>query len=58
MDLTIYNFAAALRNGTIGVQGDTSGRTKPPVDIKTKVVFQYKEHILKRNICFDGLAVV
>ena len=31
----------------VQVQGDTSGRTKPPVDIKTK------ELILKRNCCFD-----
>ena len=31
------------------VQGDTSGRTKPPVDIEVKVVFYYKDPILKRN---------
>ena len=35
------------------VQGDTSGRIKPPVDIKAKDVFQYKLFILKRNFCFD-----
>ena len=35
------------------IQGDTSGRTKPPVDIKTKVAFQYMLFILKRNFCFD-----
>ena len=28
------------------VQGDTSGSSQPLVDIKTKVAFQYKEHIL------------
>ena len=31
---------------------DTSGRTKPIVDMKTKVAFQYKLSILKRNFCF------
>ena len=35
------------------VQGDHSGCDKPPVDTKAKVAFQYKEHILKHNSCFD-----
>ena len=26
---------------------------QPPVDTKTKVAFQYKGLILKRNFCFD-----
>ena len=33
-------------------QGDTSGRTKPTVDMKTKVAFQYNLFILKHNFCF------
>ena len=32
----------------------TSGRTKSPVDIITKVAFQYKLFILKRNFCFHA----
>ena len=39
-------------NTSYYVQGDTSGRTKPDVDMKTKVVFQYKLFILKHNFCF------
>ena len=35
------------------IQGDTSGSSQPPVDIKTKVVFQHMLLILKRNFCFD-----
>ena len=35
------------------VQGDTSGRTKPPVDIKAKVAFQYNLFTLKHTSCFD-----
>ena len=35
------------------VQGDTSGSSQPPVDIKTDVVFQYMRLILKRNFCLD-----
>ena len=35
------------------LQGDTSGRTKPIVDMKTKVVVQYKLYKLKRNWCFN-----
>ena len=31
------------------VQRDTSGRTKPPVDIDVKVAFYYKDLILKHN---------
>ena len=33
------------------IQGDHSGSSQPTVDIKTKVVFQYKPFILKRNFC-------
>ena len=35
------------------LQGDHSGCAKPPVDIKTKVAFEYLGLILKRNFCFD-----
>ena len=35
------------------VQGDTSGCSPGFVDIKAKVAFQYKDHILKLNFCFD-----
>ena len=35
------------------VQGDSTGSFQLPVDIKTKVAFYYKEHILKRILCFD-----
>ena len=34
------------------IQGDTSHCSLGSVDVKTKVAFQYKEHILKRNFCF------
>ena len=34
------------------IQGDYSGCDKPPVDIKTKILFQYEELILKHNTCF------
>ena len=34
------------------IKGDHSGSSQPPVDIKTKVVFQYKPFILKHNFCF------
>ena len=37
----------------ITVQGDTSDSSKPHVDINTKLAFQYKLLILKRNFCFD-----
>ena len=37
---------------TTTVQGDHSGGSQPPVDIKTKVAFQYKPLILKHNFCF------
>ena len=33
------------------IKGDTCGRTKPPVDIKTKVAFHYRLFILKRHFC-------
>ena len=33
--------------------GDHSGCVMGCVDIKTKVAFYYKVHILKRNLCFD-----
>ena len=35
------------------IQGDHSGCSQPPVDIKTKVPFQYEAYLLKRNFCFD-----
>ena len=35
------------------VQGDPSGCSLGFVDIKTKVEFSYKDHILKRYLCFD-----
>ena len=35
------------------VQGDTSHWFKPPIDIKTKVAFQYMGLILKQNFCSD-----
>ena len=34
------------------IQGDHSGCSQPPIDIKTKVAFQYKPLILKHNFCF------
>ena len=34
----------------LDVQGDHSGCVKPSVDIKTKVLFYYEVHVLKRNI--------
>ena len=47
-----------LKSVFLGLKGDTSGRTKPPVDLKTKVVFygfsiKTKELILKRSFCVD-----
>ena len=38
------------------IQGDHSGSSKPPVDIKTKVVFQDKAFILKHNLSFHVFA--
>ena len=35
------------------VQGDHSGCVKPPVNIKTKVVFYYIGLVLKHNFGFD-----
>ena len=35
------------------IQGDTTGSSQPPVDIKTNGVFQYMLLILKHNFCFD-----
>ena len=35
------------------VQGDPSGSSQPPVDIKTKVAFQYMIVIPKHNFCFN-----
>ena len=32
------------------LQGNHSGCVKPPIDIKTKVVFYYEAHKLKRNL--------
>ena len=46
------NFMSPGRQGHIfakSIQGDTSGRTKPPVDIDVKVAFYYKGLLLKRN---------
>ena len=44
----------AFHHQTITIlQGDTSGMTKPPIDIKTKVALRYKIFILKCNFCFD-----
>ena len=34
------------------LQGDHSGCVKPPVDIKTIVLFLYEAHVLKCNLCF------
>ena len=50
----IYSVAGMFRQKPCAlIQGDKSGKTKPPVDIKTKVAFQYKRLILKRNFYFD-----
>ena len=35
------------------LQGEYSGCSLGVVDIKTKVVFQQEDHIIKRNLCFD-----
>ena len=35
------------------VQGDHLRCSQPPIDIKTKVLFQYKEHELNRSLCFE-----
>ena len=34
-----------------GCQGDDSGSSQPPVDIKTEVSFKFEPHVLKRNLC-------
>ena len=36
------------------LQGDQAACSKPPVDTKAQVAFQYMSVILKRNFCFDG----
>ena len=41
------------QNGLDSLQGDPSGSSQPPVDIKTKVAFQYMLLILIHNFCFD-----
>ena len=38
---------------SVVIKGDPSGWSQPPVDIEAKVALYYKEHILKRNFCFD-----
>ena len=35
------------------IQGDTSGCSPGFVDTIANIAFQYKEHILKVNLCFD-----
>ena len=35
------------------IQGDPSGSSQPPVDIKWKVAFQYMLLIQKCNFCFN-----
>ena len=39
------------------LQGDHSACSKPPVGIKTKVLFLYLGSILKRNFCFEWFDV-
>ena len=34
------------------MQGDHSGCVKPPVELKTNVLFQYEANVLKHNLCF------
>ena len=42
-----------IDQGHPNIQDDPSGWSKPPVDIKTNVAFQYMLLKLKRNFCFD-----
>ena len=33
------------------LQGDSSRWSKPPIDIKTKVLFEYEAQVQKPNLC-------
>ena len=39
-------------NFRFNIQGDHSAFSKPLVDIKMKVLFQYEALVLERNFCF------
>ena len=49
----IPNHGSEDHNYEQNLQVDHSGCVKPPVDIKTKVPFNYEELIPKRNICIS-----
>ena len=40
-------------NWQLRLQGDHSGSSQTPVDIKMNVAFHYMFQILNRNFCFD-----
>ena len=49
-DLDLLGPDSMTNNLDLVIQDDTSRWSEPPVDIKTKVL--YEAHVLKRNLCF------
>ena len=45
-NVTLHHVFMACRE-----QGDTSYCSQPPIEIKTKVAFEYEAHVLKCNLC-------